>query len=177
MSRLRIHIDEDWDAIEFSQFFLELHKYYEFVAIRVLTVAFAPSSDEVLLQRFAALGKPLRVRRIEFGSKGFTDLLGAAALIGELRTFVEFLIVHFREMPDRKLERQERQIAIADAKLELMKKMLHLRKETRLHESDFEFAAQISEFVDMPGFEAVAEAIMDKRVLRVEQMDEDDIPK
>ena len=169
---LRINIDGEWSASDFSALFAELHSYYEFSASRFRSFAYAPIEDDRFLIRLAALSTPLQVRRIQFGSPGFTDLAGIGALTRELREFVQFLIVHFRDSEDRKLSREERRIRIAQARLELLEKFRSVRAHQR-DDDPFLISAAVSEFLDIPKFEEIGNAIMDGRITDLLETDEE----
>jgi hypothetical protein len=86
-----------------------------------------------------------------------------------LREFIQFLIVHFRDRESRKLDQEERRIKLAAARLELLEKYWDLRRTGREGDPMFEIA-KVSEFLDIPKFDELANAIMDGRVVSVQEL-------
>jgi hypothetical protein len=121
----------------------------------------------------AAISSPIRVRTIQYGSPGFTDLVGLGALTKELREFLQFLILHFREREDRKLTREERRIQITRARLDLMEKLMEIRK-SGSRDGLLERSASSSEFLELPKFDEIALAITEGRLTDVLEIDDDE---
>ena len=177
MPLLRLHIDGEWKAAEFASFFKELHDLYQSASFTYRVVARAPEEHDEVFLRMSRAARPIEVRKIAYGSRGFTDLAGLGVLVRELREFVQFLIVHFREREDRKLDREERRIAIAGARLGLL---IQLRKQRELSRSGeeevlLEHFSKVAEFAELPSIDEIAEAIFDNRLLGAEVLDDTDL--
>jgi hypothetical protein len=169
---LRVGIAGDWNASDFAAFFGEADNFYEFSAVRFRILAYSPiDQSPQMLRRSAAVGQPLAVRRIQYASPGFTDLVGLGALTRELREFLQFLIVHFREREDRKLARDEQRIRIARARLELLEHFAKMRKELVI-EGPLASSASVSEFLELPKFDSIAVAIMEGRITHLTEIDD-----
>ena len=122
METLRLYINGEWSATEFAAYFKEIQNLYESLKFSTLAVDIAQSDQGIVF-----FSSPIQVSAIQFGSPGFTDLVGIGAIVQELRAFLEFLIIHFREGPDRKLSRQEKEIEILRLKLQLVEKLELIR--------------------------------------------------
>jgi hypothetical protein len=161
MEKLRIYIDGDWQAKDFAAFFMEIHGIYDankFAFIDTTSSAY----DQV-----ADLALPIRVLSVQYGSPGFTDLMGVGAIIKELRSFLEFLILHFREGADRKLSREEKEIEILKLKLQLLEGLERMRKGSSEGDEIKAFERLVS-VAENPEIEALCKAILDKRIAHVE---------
>ena len=168
---LRVYFDGDWKAAEFAAVFREIHELHEHVAlrIRVFNLNSGALRDETTF-RLSRRAAPLRVQRIKYGSPGFTDLVGMGALVREVRELIQFLIVHFREVADRKQDRELRQLQIAKAKLEILEAFQQIRAGEKPQESlgSLKLFSEVADFSDLPDFDAIAEAIFDGRVVHTE---------
>jgi hypothetical protein len=174
MEKLRITIDGDWKAADFAAFFKELDTIFRYISFRYTIVAFDNSSEspERLVQMRSRFG-PLRVEKIQYGSPGFTDLVGLGAAIRELREFIQFLIIHFREKRSRELSNEQRQIELTNAKLELLLKLRKIRSEGALTDKDQALSniAENIDFSDLPDFAEIASAILEGRLISAENFD------
>ena len=154
---LRLWIDGDWDAIEFSEFFYSLQSL-SYYAISDMEYRFAPNqagamSVGSLRRRYATLN----VSKIQYASPGFTDLAGFGAILSEIRQFLEFLITHISQREDRQLERKAK-------KLELLKAKIEIARE--LQNSDLSQTA--TKLIETDDVDSLFEAIYDGRLTKVE---------
>ncbi|MEM9638209.1 MAG: hypothetical protein AAGA94_11230 [Pseudomonadota bacterium] len=167
---LRLHIDGNWTAREFSEVFQFLDRYNQMLSFRFRAIAFG-GPEELLLQMASRAG-PLKVGAIRYGSKGFTDLVGLGAILKEVREFLQFMIMHFREKADRELSHEQKRIEIAHARLKLLQVLQEVRMSKDIE--PLELTAQMIEFSELPEFEAVANAIMEGRLSEAEILNEDE---
>ena len=169
---LRLTIDGDWSAADFAALFEEVDRLYAFAAARFRIFAYAPIDDDRFLFRLTEATQPIRVRRIQYASPGFTDLVGLGALTRELRELLQFLIIHFREREDRKLSRQEKRLQIARARLELLEKFAELRR-SGLTDHPLSLSASVEQYLELPKFDRLAEAIIEDRLTGAEEVPDD----
>mmetsp|Transcript_23602 Transcript_23602/g.41810 ORF Transcript_23602/g.41810 Transcript_23602/m.41810 type:complete len:173 (-) Transcript_23602:191-709(-) len=164
---LRLHIDGEWKAQEFSDFFLSLQSL-SYYAIADMEYRFAPSrADSLSLGRLRKHNATLNVRRIEYASPGFTDLAGFGAILSEIRQFLEFLITHIGERKQRQLDLEHQQVDLEHKKLELQKtklEVINALETSNLNQS----AAKLVEIQDVT---VLIEAIEDGRLTKVELVD------
>lgn len=119
---VRIEIEGRWSAADFAAFYKSVNDLYQF---------FLFDLDPFFLERgfYSSLSYRrlswvnLEVEQITFASPGFTDLVGIAAAVRELREFIQFLITHLSTGEDRKLAREQTKLEIAEKKLELLKRL------------------------------------------------------
>jgi hypothetical protein len=114
----------------------------------------------------------LQVDRITFASPGFTDLAGVAAAIKEVREFLQFIIVHWSGREDRRLEREDRQIALAEKRLDLLRSVSELERDIPGRSVDFSRLLGLKQ-LGLPNIDPILLAIEDQRVVGVQNTDED----
>ncbi len=113
-----------------------------------------PTSDGARILEGDIHPRYLRVVRFEFQSPGSFDLLGAAKVVEQIRIFLEFLINLFARRNDRKLELEERKVALAERRLLVL---------ARLREEYPQFAKAIEE----QAADDLIAAVSDGRITRV----------
>ncbi|MGR3342650.1 MAG: hypothetical protein ACU0DI_05390 [Paracoccaceae bacterium] len=111
--------------------------------------------------------EPLIVSKIQFGSPGFTDLAGAGAVLREVRLFVQYIIDHCSSKKERNLAIQSKQIKNANLMFELAEKI-------EASNSPNDIGVQlIKQFLNRPELQNIISAVVDKRIISVEESNED----
>jgi hypothetical protein len=163
---LRLHIDGKWNAAEFAAFYKcldELNRYFlgtedmhlHFGRVYAFAGRYSGYRDSRL---------DLRVTRVEFASPGFTDIAGLAAIVHEIREFVQFCIEHCASREDRKLARDIKRLEIAKLRLDLLKEF-----EARRIESPRSLPSGAAELLglskmEVPDIDPLLEAVLDGRL-------------
>jgi Glycosyltransferase (GlcNAc) len=75
---------------------------------------------------------PLRLKRMEFASPGFTDFAGIGKVVKEVRLFVTDIVDRFIAVPDRALAREEKRQSIVAKKIANAEKLMKLYDKTGL---------------------------------------------
>lgn len=120
---LHLKIDGDWNAQQFGDFFQNVQEISSwFGSVRILDEDGTPVVDEDGSALLDEGPEPtLIVRKIQFGSPGFTDLLGVGSILEQIRLFFQFLI----ERSDKRND----PVALEDRMIELQRKKIALAKE------------------------------------------------
>lgn len=115
--KLRLHIDGQWDSIDFSILFLisdgtrpivpTVRQVSPDTANRANYAADRPHLLSLLSENATKIVRPktagrTEVRRFSYGSRGITDLVGVAGILRELRLMIQFSTICFLGRNDRK---------------------------------------------------------------------------
>lgn len=170
---LRLHIDGKWNAAEFAAFYKSLDELNQY---------FLGTVDmHIHLERvYAFAGRypgyrdsrgDLRVTRVEFASPGFTDIAGLAAIVREIREFVQFCIEHCASSDDRKLARDQKRLENAKLRIDLLKEL-----ETRHLDFPRSIPPGAADLLglskmEVPDIDPLLEAILSGRLTSVSEID------
>jgi len=99
--------------------------------------------DPLQLRRLAAIlgsSGPLRIRRIEYASPGFTDLTGVGQIVGHLKDFLVQLIEICRpsSREQRQLENRQREVDIRQREISNAREVVALAKDIGLSETEIQ---------------------------------------
>lgn len=152
--KLRLYIDGEWSAEEFSKFFASLQSL-SYYWIADMEYRFAPPrASERSIGRLRQHNAQLMVKRIEFASPGFTDLAGFGAILSEIRQFVEFLITHVSQTKDRRQARELKDLEILKEKIALA---------NQLERSDLQHS--VAKLIEAKDVDALIEAVAHGRLV------------
>ncbi|WP_417266804.1 hypothetical protein [Celeribacter baekdonensis] len=172
---LRINIDGNWDAADFAAFYGALDDLYNYACL-ALERDFTPVLGRVYAfgTRRSLLGAryTLQVAKVQFASPGFTDLVGIAAAMREIREFLQFLIKFASEHSDRRLSRERSKIELTEAKLRLLERLYELedRYGTRVPlEAEKHFGLKSK---GLPNLDPLIEAAIEGRITAVGDTDD-----
>lgn len=127
---LRLIIDGEWDASDFADFFAALDDLYSHLALTLEYESLRPGVYAFGLRRPPIGARySLQVKRIAYGSPGFTDIAGLASAMREIRELFQFLITHWSGREDRKIERQRASLEVANMRLEVLARIADLERE------------------------------------------------
>ena len=156
---LRVHIDGDWTAEEFSEFFGALQSLSYMWGVDMEYRFASPRASQLPLSRLTSRNATLYVKRIIYASPGFTDVAGFGAILSEIRQFLEFLINHIARREERKLDLQLKQLDVLQKKIALMEEL----KNSNLSHS-------VVKLIEARDVDALVDAIADGRVTKVEEI-------
>jgi hypothetical protein len=141
MATLHLDIDGEWSAPEFAGVLMDLQELYAFSHVMSKILEKARSNESAAPFPSGALQTipkmltskslysfvdpnelELRLLRVKYGSKGFTDLLGAGKIIETLKDFVLKII-------ELSVTHGERQQKVAAMRIENARSMVALTKE------------------------------------------------
>ncbi|MEL7214247.1 MAG: hypothetical protein AAGK92_16405 [Pseudomonadota bacterium] len=113
----------------------------------------------------------LTINKVQFASPGSTDLAGVAAALREMREFIQFVITKWMERPDRKLERDKKEVEIALLKVNLLKELQSVSNDSQA--SIPSGALEMMHLKDkrLPNIDGLIEAIVEDRITSVEELD------
>jgi hypothetical protein len=162
--KLRLHIDGEWTAEEFSDYFYALQSL-SYYWIADMEYRFAPpKARDISLGRLRLHNAKLRVVQIQFASPGFTDLAGFGAILSEVRQFLQFLIDKVVQSEDRKLDREHKRLLILQTKMDIARQLVEL-----------DVNQSIAKLIETSDVDALIGAIQDGRLQKVELIEEKEI--
>lgn len=154
MAVLRLDIDGQWSATEFAGILMDLQQLYAFIYVlndlqeKLRPSNFAIENTPGHLQTIPKLliSKSLysfvdpielemRIVKVQYGSKGFTDLLGAGKIIETLKDLLLKLI----ELRSNREEREQKVVAM---RIENARSMVALAKEIGYSEKEIQGMAR-----------------------------------
>ncbi len=92
----------------------------------------------------------------------------------EIRELIQFLITHWSKRKDRKIEREKREFEVAKLKIEMLEKFMEFQN---AHGSRIPIGAERHFGLErnaFPNMDALIEAIIDERLIGVDNDDEDE---
>jgi len=175
---LRIEIDGEWDAADFATFFKSLDDLHNYITL-VQESTFYPEIGRVSAYGFRHGPKDARyrliVKRIKFSSPGFTDIIGLASVMREIRELIQFLILFISNREDRKLQREKGKLEIAQLRLGLLRELYEIEKESgRAMPLDAEKFFSLKSN-SLPDLDPLITAALEGRIKSVELKGEDTI--
>lgn len=119
---IRIHLDGEWSAMEFAEFFSALSAMY-FLPLPPGQVemkwsdngdplTWTSDGQPLIWTDKVKPGDDLRIVRVQYGSPGFTDLVGLGAVLKEIRLFIQFLCERRARLNLLDIEREERKLRV-----------------------------------------------------------------
>ena len=174
---LRIHLDGDWDAAGFAAFFQSLDDLFNHLSL-TKERDFYPEFGRIYgFGRYRIRPEyryRLEVRSVSYSSPGFTDLVGLAAALREIREFLQYLITFVSERGKRKSAEERDKLEIASMKLELLKRLYDLEQDYgRTIPLDAEKHLGIKS-KDLPDIDPLIRAALDRRITEVSNPDDND---
>ena len=135
---LTINIDGEWSARELAEVLDGLEALAGYLldgkivrmGLQPPKVAVRPNANKLTILPNDPLPSQLQLRRFMYASPGSFDLLGAAKIIEQIRLFLEYLINLWIARNDRRLDREERHVELAQRKLELIEKIKAVQPDT-----------------------------------------------
>lgn len=123
---LRVEIDGRWSASDFAAFYKSTNDLYQFFLFDRDPFWWdrGPYGRYIGYRLFD--DATLEVRQTKFASPGFTDLVGIAAAVREVREFFQFIITHVSSREDRRLDRALKQIEIQERKVQLLRTLYEM---------------------------------------------------
>jgi hypothetical protein len=152
-------MDGSWSVSQFSRCLRDLQQLADYIENGTQPGNYFRS--EVNDGAFRILGDrdSLSIVRISLASPGFTDIAGVAAVIRELRLFLEFLIGLYVNRNDRELDREQRRIELE-----------RVRRSVLAGETESKIARanpQVLDYYTTEASSVLEGAVFDKRIVSV----------